>query len=76
MLCNVIRFCHTGNYSCIPQEKLKKLLQKVLRAYDSGVIAGNESSASNWDYRSSVFFSTTVVTTIGKYHHWEQWSLL
>ena len=46
---------------------MEDLIRVVIYAYDNGVIASdNASSSSNWDIFSSIFFSATIVTTIGK----------
>lgn len=56
-----------ANASCVDPERLKQLLQVVLKAYDEGVTAIH-SEPDNWSFWNSFFFSATVVTTIGYGH--------
>ncbi len=56
------------NFSCVPEEDVRRLISFVLEAQSSGVNAeklDSTSDPSNWDFASSLFFSLTVVTTIG-----------
>jgi hypothetical protein len=63
---SIILPLHTDDNRCVTETELGVLLKGILVAYDRGIIQfGNSSSASNWDVASSVFFSVTVVTTIG-----------
>lgn len=51
---------------CVADEDLEALIEEVVRASNRGVSAAkNVSSEPNWSFGQSVFFSSTVVTTIG-----------
>ncbi|XP_075892698.1 potassium channel subfamily K member 6 [Nelusetta ayraudi] len=57
------------NQSCVSAASLDLLLANVLKANKYGVsVFRNESSPSNWDLVSSMFFANTLVTTIGYGH--------
>lgn len=52
--------------SCINASELEDFLEKVLKANRYGVsVLRNASINSNWDLASSLFFSNTLVTTVG-----------
>lgn len=56
------------NQSCVNATSLENFLVRVLTANKYGVsMLRNASSASNWDFVSSLFFASTLVTTVGKY---------
>lgn len=53
--------------SCINISTLEQLLQTLLNANKYGVtLNSNSSESSNWDLASALFFSNTLVTTIGE----------
>ena len=57
-----------ANNTCLTADELSKLITTVLQAYDQGIVlTGNDTDNgdTSWDIASSIFFSTTIVTTIG-----------
>ncbi|CAH1791686.1 unnamed protein product [Owenia fusiformis] len=63
------RFEFLKNFSCVSNEQFELLIKTVIKAYGQGIIATNTTdSASNWDIPASIFFSTTIVTTVGYGH--------
>lgn len=47
--------------------ELEKFISEVLKASNRGISAmRNATSEPNWTFGQALFFSTTVVTTIGK----------
>ncbi|KFO23169.1 Potassium channel subfamily K member 16 [Fukomys damarensis] len=54
------------NYTCLDRWALEQFVQVILEAWVKGVNPkGNSTNPSNWDFGSSFFFSSTVITTIG-----------
>lgn len=48
---------------------LEELIREVVRASNRGVSAErNATGEPNWSFGQSLFFASTVVTTIGKYN--------
>ncbi|XP_020041921.2 potassium channel subfamily K member 16 [Castor canadensis] len=54
------------NYTCLDQKALEQFVQVIMEAWVKGVNPkGNSTNPSNWDFGSSFFFASTVITTIG-----------
>ncbi|XP_071079869.1 potassium channel subfamily K member 16-like isoform X1 [Haliotis cracherodii] len=54
------------NFSCINSGDMEIFVERLMAAYDMGVVAtANKTSVTNWDFASAIFFTLTVVTTIG-----------
>ncbi len=57
------------NHSCVSDEKFQQLVNVIITAYKNGYIVTNDTDEDNesiWSYYNSIFFSATIVTTIGK----------
>ncbi|XP_076855557.1 potassium channel subfamily K member 1a [Brachyhypopomus gauderio] len=54
---------------CLSEERLEAFLAKALEASNYGVSVLNESATNwNWDFTSSLFFASTVLSTTGYGH--------
>ncbi|XP_073405429.1 potassium channel subfamily K member 6-like [Dendrobates tinctorius] len=54
------------NSPCVNESSLEAFLEKVVSANKYGVsVLNNASNDSKWDLASSLFFSSTLVTTVG-----------
>lgn len=51
---------------CVDEERLEELLVRVLKASNYGVTVHGNNSDQNWDFVSSLFFTSTVLTTTGE----------
>lgn len=55
-----------ANNTCVSDARLEELLARALEASNYGVsVLGNDSDR-NWDFVSSLFFTSTVLTTTGE----------
>ncbi|KAJ8009216.1 hypothetical protein DPEC_G00086590 [Dallia pectoralis] len=54
---------------CVSNEKFDAFLSGALAAHKYGVSMFGDASGSNWDFTSSLFFTSTVLTTTGYCHN-------
>jgi len=55
-----------SNNPCVSEARLEELLARALEASNYGVsVLGNDTNR-NWDFVSSLFFTSTVLTTTGE----------
>ena len=60
---------------CFRVDKLLSDYEITLsNAMSAGINIVEQDFKINWDYLQSVFFSTTILTTIGKPTHYVEWS--
>lgn len=54
-------------HACLSEQQLEQFLMRVLEASNYGVsVLSNASGNWNWDFTSSLFFASTVLSTTGK----------
>lgn len=52
--------------TCVSDARLEELLARALQASNYGVSVLRNDTAHNWDFVSSLFFASTVLTTTGE----------
>lgn len=55
-----------SNNTCVSDARLEELLARALEASNYGVSVLHNQTSNNWDFVSSLFFTSTVLTTTGE----------
>lgn len=55
-----------SNNTCVSDARLEELLARALEASNYGVSVLGNDTQRNWDFVSSLFFTSTVLTTTGE----------
>ena len=70
---NFVRFIFNGSWNSVTHRegidrRLKEYEQTVAVAADEGINMADKMPVYQWDYIQSVFFTSTILTTIGMCH--------
>ena len=74
---NFVRFIFNGSWNSVTHRegidrRLKEYEQTVAVAADEGINMADKMPVYQWDYIQSVFFTSTILTTIGVCHFYFQ----